>query len=139
MPSSTIEYRNDVDPVFYTFAAQGSLHYGILMMWQGVEQMQVAKTTEDHAKADALLRHAKDYMRGATQMAELFCASWPESDDFNESATLSNKAMGSMAEVNSYREDLREQVVQFGLDFRQFQSQSNVHWMALMSNRSFNK
>lgn len=139
MPNSTIQYQNDVDPIFYGFGAAGSLHYGILMMQQGVSEMQHATTVEEYARADALLRHSVDYLRGASQMAELLCNSFPESEDFSEWSSIFNNAVGWVADVATYRGTLRDRVTTANIALKDFEAQSNVRWMALLSNRSFNK
>jgi hypothetical protein len=139
MPSSTIEYRNDVDPVFYTFAAQGSLHYGIEMMHLGVSGMQAATNTAQFAQADALLRHAVDYLHGAAQMAELLRNSFPEDDSIKEWESIANDGWGHMADAKTYRSKLTGRALAKGVGLQELKARANVHWMALMSNRSFNK
>lgn len=139
MPTSIID--NDVDIVFYEFAAQGSLHYGLLMFEQAkVEWKQADLKWGDlsMAKADALARHAKDYMHGAAQTARLLRHSYPEDvDSLPAWRSLESRALEAMAEVNDFRHELDVWAEKDAEDLSAYTAMCHAHWMALLSNRSF--
>lgn len=139
MPSSIVD--NDVDIVFYEFAAQGSLHYGLLMLKQAREWRSLAileSNSMDMAKAVALSRHAKDYMHGAAQTIRLLINSYPEDvDSLPQWEALENRAMEAMAEVNVMRKEMDIWAEKYAPDLSEYTAKAHAQWMALLSNRSF--
>jgi hypothetical protein len=141
MPSSIID--NDVDIVFYEFAAQGSLHYGLLMFkqaqeWRSLSIMEDRDPTMAMAKADALSRHAKDYMHGAAQTVRLMINSYPEdADSLPTWQSLESRALEAMAEVNDFRRALDIWAEKHVPDLSEYTAKAHVQWMALLSDRSF--
>lgn len=139
MPSSIID--NDVDIVFYEFAAQGSLHYGLLMLKQAREWKSLAileSNAMDMAKADALARHAKDYMHGAAQTVRLLINSYPEDiASVPEWEALENRALVAMGEASAMRKEMDIWAEKFAPDLSEYTAKAHVQWMALLSNRSF--
>ena len=141
MPSSIID--NDVDIVFYEFAAQGSLHYGLLMFkqaqeWRSLAIMEDTNRAMTMAKANALSRHAKDYMHGAAQTVRLLINSYPEdADSLPTWQSLESRALEAMAEVNDFRRALGIWAEKHAPDLSAYTAKSHVEWMALLSDRSF--
>jgi hypothetical protein len=127
----------DVDVVFYEFAAQGSLHYGLLMLKQAEAEF-ASGGPDDLAKADALARHAKDYMRGAAQAVCLLVNSYPGVADF-EDPPIQRAAAEGMANANDLRERIEKVVAKCATDIDEWTAKADVRWMALLSNRSFSK
>ena len=148
MPTQIID--NDVDPIFYVFAAQGSLHYGLLMMSEAivmvehvmaVEVSMLQSTSPEDAmmiaaKAHALLRHAKDYMRGASQTCKLLLNS--DHGDESELTQMRGRAIEAMGEVNGLQSALAV-FVEKHYDPSEFAAKSYAQWQGLLSNRSFMK
>jgi len=146
MPTQ-INYDNDVDTIFYVFAAQGSLHYGLLMLADAESMLkQVVDTKDDPllvemaemtaARADALLRHAKDYMRGASQTCTLLLNS--DHGDESELTQMRGRAIEEMGRVNSLQHVL-DVFVEKHYDPSEFAAKSYAQWQGLLSNRSFMK
>jgi len=146
MPTQ-INYDNDVDTIFYVFAAQGSLHYGLLMLADAESMLkQVVDTKDDPllvemaemtaARADALLRHAKDYMRGASQTCTLLLNS--DHGDESELTQMRGRAIEAMGEVNGLQSALAV-FVEKHYDPSEFAAKSYAQWQGLLSNRSFMK
>ena len=146
MPTQ-INYDNDVDTIFYVFAARGSLHYGLLMLADAESMLkQVVDTKDDPllvemaemtaAKADALLRHAKDYMRGASQTCTLLLNS--DHGDESELTQMRGRAIEAMGEVNGLQSALAV-FVEKHYDPSEFAAKSYAQWQGLLSNRSFMK
>lgn len=139
MPSSIID--NDVDTIEYEFAAQGSLHYGLLMLaqareWKSLAIMEGRPATM--AKADALARHAKDYVRGASSMVSLLIQSF--SDDTDSMPTwqaIRRRALDALYEANELRHEMDVWAEKFAPDLSEYTARCNVQWMALLSDRSF--
>lgn len=145
MPTQIID--NDVDTIFYVFAAQGSLHYGLLMLSEADAMIKQAVDTKDDpllvelsemafAKADALLRHAKDYMRGASQTCTLLLNS--DHGDESELTQMRGRAIEAMGEVNGLQNALAV-FVEKNYDPSEFAAKSYAQWQGLLSNRSFMK
>lgn len=139
MPSSIVD--NDVDTIEYEFAAQGSLHYGLLMLEQAKEWKSLAimeNRSMTMAKADALARHAKDYMRGASSTASLLIDSFPDdTDSLPTWQAIRRRALSALYEANGLRADMEDWAKQFAPDLEEFKAQAHIQWMALLSNRSF--
>ena len=146
MPTQ-INYDNDVDTIFYVFAAQGSLHYGLLMLADAESMLkQVVDTKDDPllvemaemtaTRADALLRHAKDYMRGASQTCTLLLNS--DHGDESELTQMRGRAIEAMGEVNGLQNALAV-FVEKNYDPSEFSAKSYAQWQALLSSRSFLK
>jgi len=146
MPTQ-INYDNDVDTIFYVFAAQGSLHYGLLMLADAESMLkQVVDTKDDPllvemaemtaTRADALLRHAKDYMRGASQTCTLLLNS--DHGDESELTQMRGRAIEAMGEVNGLQSALAV-FVEKHYDPSEFAAKSYAQWQGLLSNRSFMK
>jgi hypothetical protein len=142
MPSSIID--NDVDIVFYEFAAQGSLHYGLLMFKQAQEWWGTWAFRNDPsltmamAKANALSRHAKDYMHGAAYTVRLLINSYPEdADSLPAWQSLKSRALEAMAEVNDFRREMDIWAEKHVPDLSEYTAKAHVQWMALLSDRSF--
>jgi len=146
MPTQ-INYDNDVDTIFYVFAAQGSLHYGLLMLAEATSLIQQVVATDGQplqtemaemtaAKADALLRHAKDYMRGASQTCTLLLNS--DHGDESELTQMRGRAIEAMGEVNGLQSALAV-FVEKHYDPSEFAAKSYAQWQGLLSNRSFMK
>jgi len=146
MPTQ-INYDNDVDTIYYVFAAQGSLHYGLLMLAEATSLIQQVVATDGQplqtemaemtaAKADALLRHAKDYMRGASQTCTLLLNS--DHGDESELTQMRGRAIEAMGEVNGLQNALAV-FVEKNYDPSEFSAKSYAQWQGLLSNRSFMK
>ena len=142
MTSSIID--NDEDIVFYEFAAQGSLHYGLLMLKQAREYKSLAILSTDEsldmAKADALARHAKDYMHGAAQTIRLLISSFPEDTASGADwKALENRALVAMSEAEVMRKEMDTWAEKFAPDLSEYTAKAHVQWLALLSNRSLTK
>ncbi len=145
MPTQIID--NDVDTIFYVFAAQGSLHYGLLMLTKAEAMLERVVDTKDQplmvemlemtaAKADALLRHAKDYMRGASQTCTLLINS--QHGDESELTQMRGRAIEAMGEVNGLQNALAV-FVEKHYGPSEFAAKSYAQWQGLLSSRSFTK
>jgi hypothetical protein len=141
MPSSTINRGDDHDSIFYLFAARGSLRYGELMEEEG-------RRTDDPASADALFRHAIDYMRAAINVCELFDNTYHATDDsksffdggdadmlkyLEEFRSIGLMAYAAIQRCHAERSSIGNRIMALGKPYYQFNEESNVKYTALLS------